>query len=300
MMTELKGEYIQDFYKVKEYIEAHSKVCEKRNEAIETLHAIYLDAQENGTPLSEIHENSAKEYAKEIVEGLPHTSPAKKKIIKRTLAAVLAVAFVLTAFFTGDIWHLYKGGFNYRMKFPERLYGTEFFYSYDDHIVKLTYKGWSDPETYPELSELGIYFDKLNFENSMRIDVFMRSETIQKSLTEYEHYRPFMTFGSGQYIRKLKLNEPVTAEIAGYKYNGELVICDATGKDFKYWIEFEPAEEGAVYSKAAEAFKNGEELVITFGEIDQEHWAYPGFLELIAMGKLPFFVQYSVEEADWY
>ena len=185
------------------------------------------------------------------------------------------------------------------MKHSDRVSGARSFYSYDDHVVKLTYKGWSDPETYPELSELGIYFDKVEFGSDMGFEVFMRSETVRTSLTSYMHYKPYMTFGAAQYYRDFKLNEPVTAEIAGYKYNGELVICDATGRDFKYWISFEPAEEGAVYSKAAEAFKNGEELVITFGEIDRESWRYPGFLELIAKGKLPFFVQYSVDEEEW-
>ena len=298
-MTELKSEYMQDFYKVKEYIEAHAKVCEKRNEAIEALHSIYLEAQENEAPLSEIHEGSPKEYAKEIVVGLPHIAPEKRKIIRRIFAAVLVAAFALLAFFTSDFWNLYKGGYNYYMKHFDRVSGARSFYSYDDHTVKLTYKDWNDPETYPELSELGIYFDKVKFSSGTGFDVFMRSETIQTSLTSYMNYKPYMTFGTAQYYRNFKLNEPVTAEIAGYKYEGELVICDATGRDLKYWISFEPAEEGAVYSKAKEAFENGEELVITFGEIDRESWRCPGFLELIAEGKLPFFVQYEVSEENW-
>ena len=99
-MNELKGEYILDFYDVKDYIEKHAKAGEKRNEALETLHGIYLEAQEKETPLSEIHEGSAKEYAKEIVEGLPHMAPEKRRIIKRILTVVLATVFVLAAYFS--------------------------------------------------------------------------------------------------------------------------------------------------------------------------------------------------------
>ncbi len=297
MMIELKSEYAIDFYEVKEYVEAHAKVGEKRNEAIETLHAIYLEAQENKTPISEIHEGSAKDYAKEIIEGLPHTSPEKKRKIRIALIVFASVAFILTAFFTSDVWHLYKGGFNYRMKFFERTNGYGLYYTDEDFVVNLTYKGWKDPETYSNLSELGIYFDKIDFENN-RIDAFMTSKTIPTSLTSYMHFKPYMTYGTAQYYRDFKFHEPVTAEINGVKYIGKLVICDATGRDLKYWICFEPEDENAAVFGCKEAFKNGEELKITFGEIDMEHWSYPGLKEMLIEGRLPFFVPYRIENDE--
>ena len=297
-MAELKGEYIYDFYDVKEYVEKHAKTCPERNEAIETLHSIYLDAQENDTPLSEIHENSAKEYAKEIVEGLPHMAPEKKKIIKRIVIAVLAVAFILTAFFTSDVWNLYVGGFNYRMKFFERTNGYGLYYTDEDFIVNLTDENWRDPESYSNLSELGIYFDKVTFEKDAYFDIFMTSKTIQTSLTSYMHFKPCMTYGTAQYYRNFKFHEPVTAEINGVTYIGKLMTCDATGRDLKYWIFFEPEDENADCTGCREAFKNGEELKITFGEIDMEHWSYPGLKQMIIEGRLPFFVPYRLENDE--
>ena len=118
-MNELKGEYIFDFYDVKEYIEKHAKVGEKRNEALETLHGIYLEAQENETPISEIHEGSAKEYAKEIVEGLPHMAPEKRKIMRRIVVAVFAAVLAVIAYFTSDFYYMQKYGYNYYRNFPE-------------------------------------------------------------------------------------------------------------------------------------------------------------------------------------
>lgn len=297
-MAELKGEYIYDFYNVKEYVEAHAKVGEKRNEAIETLHSIYLEAQENGTPLSEIHEGTAKEYAKEIVEGLPHTSPEKKKIIKRFVIAVLTVVFLLSAFFTSDVWNLYVGGFNYRMKFFERTNGYGLYYTDEDFVVNLTNESWRDPESYSNLSELGIYFEIVSFEHNDLFDVFMRSETIPTSLTSYMHFKPSMTYGTAQYYRNFKFHEPVTAEINGVKFVGKLVVCDATGRDLKYWIMFEPEDENADCSGCKEAFRNGEKLKITFGEIDMEHWSYPGLKQMLIEGRLPFFVPYRLENEE--
>ena len=297
-MNELKGEYILDFYEVKEYIESHAKAGEKRNEAIETLHGIYLEAQENGTEISNIHEGAAKEYAKEIVEGLPHTAPEKKKRIKRIAMVLLAVAFVLTAFFTSDVWNMYEGGFNYRMKFFERTNGYGLYYTDEDFIVNLTYENWTDPENYSNLSELGIYFDKVNFERDTHFDVFMTSKTIQTSLTSYMHYKPSMSYGAAQYYRNFKFHEPVTAEINGVTYVAKLMHCDATGRDLKYWLWFDPEDETADCSSCKEAFKNGEELKITFGEIDTEHWYYPGLKTTLLEGRFPFFVPYRLENEE--
>ena len=65
-MAELKGIYKSDFDEVKKYIEKTSAKCPEREEIFESLSAIYFEAQENQTEISEIHEGTAKDYAKEI------------------------------------------------------------------------------------------------------------------------------------------------------------------------------------------------------------------------------------------
>ena len=77
-MKNLKGVYKSDFEEVKKYIEKNAANCDERKEAIESLFGIYLSAMENGERVFEIHENSAKEYAAEICEGLPEKKNNKK------------------------------------------------------------------------------------------------------------------------------------------------------------------------------------------------------------------------------
>lgn len=93
-MAELKGIYKIDFKKVKKYIEKNAAKCSEREEALESLLGIYIDAQENDEGIFAIHRGSPEEYAKEICEGLP----AKKQINKKWIFAVAAViAIVLGA-----------------------------------------------------------------------------------------------------------------------------------------------------------------------------------------------------------
>ena len=91
-MNRLAGEYKEDFFEVKKYIEKFSAKGSEQDEAFESLLTIYLEAQENETPVSEIHEVSAKDYAREIAEVLPQ----KKRLDLRKIfrIAVLAAVFI--------------------------------------------------------------------------------------------------------------------------------------------------------------------------------------------------------------
>ncbi len=102
-MGELRGRYLSDFNEIKKYILKDAAEGAARNEAIESLFAIYLEAQENGDGIFVIHENSAKEYAKEICEGLPAKKGGYKKwiiVVTAVLAMVLCAAVLL--FGSGD------------------------------------------------------------------------------------------------------------------------------------------------------------------------------------------------------
>ena len=297
-MTELKGEYIQDFYKVKEYVEKHAKVGEKRNEAIEMLHSIYLEAQENGTLLSEIHENSAKDYAKEIVEGLPHTSEKKQKIVRRTTIVVLSVIFVVTAFFTSDFWNMYVGGYNYSMKHWDRMYHYSAWNGDQDYIAKVTMSTLNSAESNPELAELGMYIENVDFWKEGEVIIGIRSETIQTSFTSYRHYNPGIWHGASQYYR-MEMHSDIFAEINGVMYEATRPFCvDARGRDMKSWILFEPVDEDADTKGAESFFIKGGEITITFDEVDVDVWYYPGLKTMLLEGKIPFFVPYRLNEEE--
>ena len=97
-MAELNGIYKSDFDEIRKYIEKFSAKCSEREEALESLLGIYLEAQENQTEISEIHEGTAKDYAKEIAESLPEK---KKASLKKILpAATVGFALVFGAVFT--------------------------------------------------------------------------------------------------------------------------------------------------------------------------------------------------------
>ena len=92
MMNRLDGIYKEDFFEVKKCIEKFSAKCSEREEALESLSGIYLEAQEKGAPISEIHEGTAKDYAKEICESLPKKKkPSLKKILPAAAAVPLPV-----------------------------------------------------------------------------------------------------------------------------------------------------------------------------------------------------------------
>ena len=114
-MAELNGIYKTDFDEIRKYIEKTAAKSSEREEALESLLQIYFEAQENKAQISEIHEGTAKDYAKEICESLPK----KEKINVKKFVGICAVFAVFTmaaVFFLlnmSDEYLLKKYGFNH-------------------------------------------------------------------------------------------------------------------------------------------------------------------------------------------
>ncbi len=93
-MNRLNDEYKEDFLEVKKYIEKFSAKGTEQDEALESLLTIYLEAQEEETPVAEIHEVSAKDYAREISEVLPQKKEIDfKKVLKISFFAAAFIGF---------------------------------------------------------------------------------------------------------------------------------------------------------------------------------------------------------------
>ncbi len=114
-MNRLVGEYKEDFFEVKKYIEKVSAKCPEREEALESLSAIYLEAQENQSEIYEIHEGRAEDYAKEIAESLPKKrKPNFAKIAGiSAVFSVIVAAAVFLLLNMSDAYLLQKRGFNH-------------------------------------------------------------------------------------------------------------------------------------------------------------------------------------------
>lgn len=299
-MNELKGEYILDFYDVKDYIEKHAKAGERRNEALETLHGIYLEAQENETPLSEIHEGSAKEYAKEIVEGLPHMAPEKRRIIKRILTVVLAAVFVLAAYFTSDYYYMQIGGFNYKMRYPDKFWGAP--YGPLELETYIAYVSVSDNGSLSQdenLENIGIYFEGGGAPDGSDdfFSVTMRSKTEKLSPTSYTLRVPGFSFSSGEFYW-VHNSRDITAKVCGLPFVGEIERVDGTGYDMIYDIYFRASDENADYSGISKKINSGETIEITFEDIHYYSWNYKGLKEvLLVEGYFPFFIDYKYRPA---
>ncbi len=299
-MNELKGEYILDFYDVKDYIEKHAKTCSERNEAIETLHGIYLDAQENGAPLSEIHEGTAKEYAKEIVEGLPHMAPERRRIIKRILAVVLAVAFVLAAYFTSDYYYMQIGGFNYKMRYPDKFWGgSHGGLENETYTVRVAVSDTGSVTQDEALENIGIYFEGGGAPNGSDgfFSVTMRSKTEKISPTSYTLRVPCFSFSNREFYW-LHSAYDITAKVDGLPFIGEVERVDGTGYDMIYDIYFRASDENADYSEISKKINSGETIEITFEDIYYYSWNYKGLKEILLVeGYFPFFVDYKYRPA---
>ena len=300
-MAELKGEYILDFYNVKEYIEKHAKTCPERNEAIETLHSIYIDAQENGTPLSEIHEGSPKEYAKEIVEGLPHMAPEKRKIIRRIATAVLAVAFVLAAYFTSDYYYMQIGGFNYVMRYPDKFYGgAHGGFDRETYVAHVTVGDDGSLTQDEKLADIGIYFEGGGAPGGSDefFSVRMRSKTVKDSATSYYLRVPGFSFSCREFYWVDTVYD-ITAKVDGLPFIGEIERVDGTGYDMIYDIYFHASDENADYSGIAAKINSGETIEITFEDVHYYSWNYKGLKEILLVeGYFPFFVDYKYRPAN--
>lgn len=287
-MEQLRGKYAVEFYEIKERIQKGAKPGPEREEATENIHSIFLEAQENGTPLEEIYEGSAEEYANEIISGLPHESQQQKKKRKIIIRALAVIAVLMVLFFTSDRWNMHIGGYNYYEKYRERFYGAPFYFMEDVNVEY--HRGKQDPN----LASLGIYFDAVRFYDDEHLEVNMRSKTMMQNFGRYQHYYPSIHYGGGQFYTMNSIGD-ITAEINGILYIGEPMGVDATGRDLRYWISFSPADENVDCSGTKRSFESGEPINFYFEDISRKYWEIKGNIDLLAEGLFPFFVHYKYE-----
>ena len=112
MNEKLSGEYLADFNEVTKYLKKYAAKGEKLNEVLDDLSELYSDLEAEGAPLSSVHEGSAEDYAKELLENLP-----KKKTFFTTKRFVLIFACaVLVAgicFYSNSPLKRMNSGINY-------------------------------------------------------------------------------------------------------------------------------------------------------------------------------------------
>ena len=169
-MTELKGIYKDDFKKVKKYIEKNAAKCSEREEALESLLGIYIDAQENDEGIFAIHRGSPEEYAKEICEGLPDKKQANKKWI--FAAAAVAVVF-------GAVLIINPGKVPSEGKAEYKIEGEKVAYFYDGKLSldvmfentgnKPLYVSFDTEISYYTNSEWSVWFNNENYSGGAQL-----------------------------------------------------------------------------------------------------------------------------------
>ena len=112
MNEKLSGEYLADFNEVTKYLKQNAAKGEKLNEVIDYLSELYSDLEAEGSPITSVHEGTAEEYAKELLENLP-----KKKVFlttKRLVLIFIAVAIVAgICFYNNSPLRRVNGGLDY-------------------------------------------------------------------------------------------------------------------------------------------------------------------------------------------
>lgn len=106
MNKKLSGEYLADFNEVTKYLKKHAAKGEKLSEVLDDLSELYSDIEAEGSPLSSVHEGTAEDYAKELLENLP-----KKKPLFTTKRLVFLFAFLFAIFFFMEVFYdsAYRG-----------------------------------------------------------------------------------------------------------------------------------------------------------------------------------------------
>ena len=180
-MAELKGIYKSDFEEIKKYIEKNAAKSSEREEALESLLAIFFEAQENETPLSEIHESNAKDYAKEICESLPKKKkPNLKKILPLAIvAAVLIFGAVLAILGANEDYLLEKRGLGFVLNNPNKYWvevseNPQGAYVYYDEKYEMQYESLLKSEIVK--TEKGISSDGYIKENGIFADEIIVDE----------------------------------------------------------------------------------------------------------------------------
>ncbi len=312
-MTELNGKYLSDFNEVKKYIEKLSAKGAEREEAIESLLAIYAEAQENGSEISEIHEGTAKYYAEEIAESLPRKKRINKKPLFAAMGIAAAIILVAAGYFTRDALYIENGGYGFALKYPEKFEFTRTLSEKDEYIGNFTVNELSTAETDPELERFGIICENWSFfgydgeQDDRHFEMHMVSKVKKYGAEGKMIYTPVVTLngeevwihnehgGSLESTFKGALGE-IKAYLNGDLYIGEITEYNDRGTDFRYTIRFSAADENADCTGNINRLISGDYVTVDFEKIVRVAWDYKGAGNLLKEGKLPFFSSYDIVE----
>ena len=312
-MAELNGIYKEDFSKVKKHMEKNAAKCPEREEAFESLLSIYLEAQENETPISEIHEGNAEDYAKEICEGLPKKKHINKETLFAVMGVVTAIIIVATGYFTRDALYIEKGGYGFALKYPEKFEFTRKFSEKDEYIGNFTVNEFSTAETDPELEHFGIICENWGFyfydgkQDDRHFEMQMVSKVKKIGADGKMIHTPVVTLngeevwiqdehgGSLESTFNGALGE-IKAYLNGDLYIGEITEYNDKGTDFRYTILFSAADENADCTGNINRLISGDYVTVDFEKIVRVTWDYKGAVNLLKEWKLPFFNSYNVIE----
>lgn len=293
-MAELKGIYKSDFDGIRKYIEKNSAKSSEREEALESLLGIYLEAQENGTLISEIHEGTAEDYAKEICESLPE----KRKINIKKFAGICAVFAVFAAAAVSlllnmsDGYLLQKHGFNhvlsseneYKILVELQEHGV---ISYIDEKYELQRESaWKSELFVTEkgiiekgfIQKNGIFADEITVDEENETvlikmhcekitDEFGNDQIVSPAIPMHKSNEKFLEYGTithfGRSTVEIRIGEAVFHGIIGDIYvskNGDIYFTAKT-----------ELVKGEI-SGTKNAAENGETIEIYFGSICTIDW----------------------------
>ena len=302
-MAELNGKYKEDFNEIRKYIEKTAAKSSEREEALESLSAIYLEAQENQTEISKIHEGTTKDYAKEIAESLPKKKKPNFAKIAGT-SAVFSVIVTVAIFLLlnmSDAYLLQKRGFNHVLS-SENEY--KILVELQEHgvisYIDEKYEIHNEPASKSELfvtekgiiekgfvQKNGIFADEIIVDETKETvfikmhcekitDEFGNDQMVSPAIPMHKNNEKFLEYGVmthfGRSTAEVRINEAVFQGVIGDVYvakNGEI--------NFTVKTELVRGEISGTKSAA----ENGDTIEIYFGSICTISWERkedkPGF-----------------------
>ena len=302
-MAELNGKYKEDFNEIRKYIEKTAAKSSKREEALESLSAIYIEAQENQTEISKIHEGTTKDYAKEIAESLPKKKKPNFAKIAGT-SAVFSVIVTVAIFLLlnmSDAYLLQKRGFNHVLS-SENEY--KILVELQEHgvisYIDEKYEIHNEPASKSELfvtekgiiekgfvQKNGIFADEIIVDETKETvfikmhcekitDEFGNDQMVSPAIPMHKNNEKFLEYGVmthfGRSTAEVRINEAVFQGVIGDVYvakNGEI--------NFTVKTELVRGEISGTKSAA----ENGDTIEIYFGSICTISWERkedkPGF-----------------------
>ena len=302
-MAELNGKYKEDFNEIRKYIEKTAAKSSEREEALESLSAIYLEAQENQTEISKIHEGTTKDYAKEIAESLPKKKkPNFAKIAgTSTVFSVIVTVAIFLLLNMSDAYLLQKRGFNHVLS-SENEY--KILVELQEHgvisYIDEKYEIHNEPASKSELfvtekgiiekgfvQKNGIFADEIIVDETKETvfikmhcekitDEFGNDQMVSPAIPMHKNNEKFLEYGVmthfGRSTAEVRINEAVFQGVIGDVYvakNGEI--------NFTVKTELVRGEISGTKSAA----ENGDTIEIYFGSICTISWERkedkPGF-----------------------